>query len=172
MTSIFLLHIGSLSLEWEGALRDSLPQSLHSQPYELPWRVPTASLTLEPSQGSTKKTICFFCQSVSTEERKGHRCQEEKTGVANAESSHGFYECELDMSTNQKSVLQCSRPWSRPGWEKKTVKKSRPELGRGQHYYTGEPEGTQPSPADAFQVSLQNHLSSNKITGGLLANGE
>lgn len=55
---------------------------------------------------------------------------------------------------------------------KKTVKKSRPELGRGQHYYTGEPEGTQPSPADAFQVSLQNHLSSNKITGGLLANGE
>lgn len=124
MTSIFLLHIGSLSLEWEGALRDSLPQSLHSQPYELPWRVPTASLTLEPSQGSTKKTICFFCQSVSTEERKGHRCQEEKTGVANAESSHGFYECELDMSTNQKSVLQCSRPWSRPGWEKKLSRRA------------------------------------------------
>lgn len=34
------------------------------------------------------------------------------------------------------------------------------------------PEGTQPSPADAFQVSLQNHLSSDKITGGLSANGE
>lgn len=70
-TSLFLLHIGGLTLEWEGALWDSLQQSLHSQPYELPWQVPTASLTLEPSQGSTKKTICFFCQSVSTEERKG-----------------------------------------------------------------------------------------------------
>lgn len=86
--------------------------------------------------------------------------------MANAESSHGFHKCELNMSTHQKSVLQCSRP----GWEK-TAKKSRPELGRG-HYYTWEPEGTQPSPADAFQVSLQNHLSSDKITGGLPANGE
>lgn len=71
MTSLFLLHMGGLTLEWAGALRDSPPQSLHSQPYKLPWRVATASLTLEPSQGSTKKTICFFCQSISTEERKG-----------------------------------------------------------------------------------------------------
>lgn len=34
------------------------------------------------------------------------------------------------------------------------------------------PEGTQPSPADTFQVFLQNHLSSDKITGGLPENGE